>query len=105
MATSSSSNLALFKAPEIPKPQPMNANGNLFGDLGRVTNPTSRVPLNQIPGSFTSPSLSQVQSLGSNQLNTFQPLNVLNPMQSTANKNSQDKSVALSAQEINDFLS
>lgn len=105
MTPSPSVNLALFKAPEKPKSQPTNANGNLFSDLGRITSPTSRVPLNQIPASFTTPSFSQAQPLASTQLNSFPPLNVLNPTQPTANKSSQDKSVALSAQEINDFLS
>lgn len=102
---SPSANFALSKPPEIMATQPMNMNGNLFSDLGRLPSTTNRMPMNQMHNTFPAPAFNPTQSGGSNQMGNFLSMNTLNPIQSTAKKNGQDAAVALSAQEINDFLS
>lgn len=83
----------------------MTMNGNLFGDLARLPSTTNRMPMNQMQNTFPTPAFNPTPSLGANPMGNFLSMNTLNPTQTATNKNGQDKTVALSAQEINDFLS
>lgn len=79
---------------------PLNTNGKLFSDIGQMSNTANRVPMNQMKAS-TSWNFSQPQQKTHSNTNSLLSFNV-----SSANESSdKDKTVALSAQEINDFLS
>lgn len=79
---------------------PLNTNGKLFSDLGQISNTANRVPMNQMKAS-TSWNFSQPQQKTHSNTNSLLSFNA----SSTNESSDKDKTVALSAQEINDFLS
>lgn len=86
---------------------PLNLNNNFLSGLGQISSTTNRVPMNQMMSS-TQPTFMATQSTSPFQ-NNVNSLATLSPIVSNQtnlmNRNKQDSSVALSAQEINDFLS
>lgn len=84
----------------------LNLNNSFLDGLGQIGNTSNRVPMNQMMATtkptFTPTQPTQIQN-SANSLTSFSPMipNQLN----TENKNGQEKTVSLSAQEINDFLS
>lgn len=90
-----------------PVQTPLNLNSNFLGGLGQISSTTNRVPMNQMM-SNTQPTFMTTQPTSPFQ-NNVNSLTTLSPIVSnqtnSMNRNKQDNSVALSAQEINDFLS
>lgn len=86
----------------------LNLNSNFLSGLGPMTNTAKRVPMNQMQmstntqPSFLSAQSSQFQN-SANSLSTLSP--IVTNQSNSAKRNGQDNTVALSAQEINDFLS
>lgn len=87
----------------------LNLNSNFLSGLGSMTNTAKVVPMNQMKmlstntqPSFLSAQSSQFQN-SANSLSTLSPIvtNQINP----AKRNGKESTIALSAQEINDFLS
>ncbi|XP_055296936.1 SCY1-like protein 2 [Sitodiplosis mosellana] len=78
------------------------SNSNFLSGLGQISNAPKSVPMNQMMASTPFISSGPFQN-SANSLSTLSPMI---PNQSNATKkNGQDNTVALSAQEINDFLS
>lgn len=86
-------------------PTPLNLNSNFLGGLGQISNTSKGVPLNQMrpnsqPTFMAQPPMFQNSA---NSLSTLSPM--ITNQSNTAKRNGQESTVALSAQEINDFLS
>lgn len=87
---------------------PSNLNSSSFlGDLDPISNNKTKVPMNQIMPSarptFPAANVNHFQNSVNNSLAT---LSTMIPNQSSSgNRNGQESAIALSAQEINDFLS
>lgn len=90
----------------IPAAQtPLNLNSNFLSGLGQVSSTANRVPMNQMMTS-TQPTYMATQSPFQNNVNSLATLSpIVSNQTNSMNRNKQDSSVALSAQEINDFLS
>lgn len=98
--------LGMTSPPPSTSTTPLNLNNSFLGSLGQISNTSNKVPMNQmmpsIQPSFSPNQPTQFQS-SANSLSTLSPMI---PSQSNAAKrNGQESAVALSAQEINDFLS
>lgn len=75
----------------------LNLNNSFLGDLDPISNHKHRVPMNQMR--------SPANQFQNNATNSFPTLNLMTPLQSNNGKrNGQESAIALSAQEINDFL-
>lgn len=91
----------------IPAPQStLNlTNSNFLSGLGQISNAPKSVPMNKMMSN--TPFLSSAQP--SSFQNSADSLSALSPMipnqSNSSKKNGQENTVALSAQEINDFLS
>lgn len=76
----------------------LNLNNSFLSDLDPISSNKNKMPMNQMR--------SQVNQFPNSATNSFTPLNPMIPLQSkSGNRNGSDSTVALSAQEINDFLS
>lgn len=87
---------------------PLNLNsGSFLSDLDPISNNKNKVPMNQMmsrPATFSAAHANQFQSSPNSSLAaTLNPI-IPNPS-NPGNRNGQDNTIALSAQEINDFLS
>lgn len=84
----------------------LNLNNSFLGGLGQNSNTAKRLPMNQMLSStqstFVAAQPSQFQN-SANSLSTLSPI-VANQSNSVK-RNGQESTIALSAQEINDFLS
>lgn len=82
---------------------PRNLNNSFLSGLSQMPNTTQKLSMNQMmPPPFLSTQTSQFP----NSANSLSTLNPMIPNQSNAAKrNGQESTIALSAQEINDFLS
>lgn len=92
-----------FAAANLPTlPPPANFNTN-FPDGFSQTNLTNRMPMNQMLSN--PPSAQQQNIMPSSNLLAFNNTNSVMSPSWSSNKSQTDKTVSLSAQEINDFLS
>lgn len=89
-------------------PTPLNLNSsNFLSDLDPISNNKNKVPMNQMmPNArpiFSAAHVNQFQNSANNSLATLNPM--IPNQSNSGNRNGQESTVALSAQEINDFLS
>lgn len=88
---------------------PLNLNSSSFlSDLDPISNNKNRVPMNQMMSNArqTFPSAAHVNQFPNSANNSLATLNPMIPNQSNSgNRNGQESTISLSAQEINDFLS
>lgn len=88
--------MAPFNAPATSTA--LNLNNSFLADLDPISNNKNKIPMNQMR-----PQVNQFQN---NTTNSLAKLNPMIPQQpNSGNRNSQENAIALSAQEINDFLS
>lgn len=86
---------------------PLNLNSNFLSGLGQIPSTTNRVPMNQMMTS-TQPTFMTAQPTPQfqNSANSFTTLSpIVTNQTNSVKRNGQDSTVALSAAEINDFLS
>lgn len=89
-----------------PAQTPLKLNSNFLSDLSQIgSNNGKGVPMNQMmsltPSTFSAAQPSSFQN-SPNSLSTLSP--IIAKQSNSAQKNGQDSTIALSAQEINDFL-
>lgn len=87
---------------------PMNLNSNNFlSDLDPISNNKNRVPMNQMMSNarptFPAAPVNHFQNSANNSLAALNPM--IPNQSNSGNRNGQDSTISLSAQEINDFLS
>lgn len=87
---------------------PLNLNSsNFLNDLDPISNNKNRVPMNQMMSStrptFAAANVNQFQNSANNSQATLNPMIPNQP--NSGNRNGQENTISLSAQEINDFLS
>lgn len=101
-------NKPMTMATNIPAPQtPLNLNSSFLSGLGQISSTANRTPMNQMmisaqPTFLSTQPITQFQN-GANSLATLNP--IVTNQTSAMKRNGQDNAIALSAQEINDFLS
>lgn len=89
-------------------PTPINLNSSSFlSDLDPISNNKNKVPMNQLMSSarstFPAAHVNQFQNNANNSLATLNPM--IPNQTNSGNRNGQENTISLSAQEINDFLS
>lgn len=90
------------------KSTPLNlSNSTFLGNLDPIANNKNKVPMNQmmptVRSIFSTAHMNQFQNSVNNSLATLNPM--ISNQSNSGNRNGQESTIALSAQEINDFLS